>query len=129
MQECKNLDAMMFFDKMPQAFPLFEAFEERLFKELDKLSVKVQKSQITYTNRHVFTCVSLPGRRIKNCPEVYILVTFGLNHRLYSPRIQIATEPYPNRWTHHVVVSQKEDIDNELMAWIKEAYDFSMLKR
>lgn len=31
-------------------------------------------------------------------------------------------------WTHHVVVSKKEEIDDELMDWIKEAADFSASK-
>ncbi len=38
---------------------------------------------------------------------------------------EIATEPYPNRWTHHVLISAAEEIDDELMSWIKAAAAFS----
>ncbi len=38
---------------------------------------------------------------------------------------EIATEPYPNRWTHYVLISAAEEIDDELMSWIKAAAAFS----
>ena len=71
-------------------------------------------------------CVSFARvRRKKDCPDCYIVVTFGLEHKAESPRIDIATEPYPNRWTHHVLISELEEIDDELMGWIREAAEFS----
>ena len=67
-------------------------------------------------------------RRKKDWPQDCLLVTFGLSHRLSSPRIAVAVEPYPNRWTHHVVVSRLEELDEELMDWLREAYDFAQNK-
>lgn len=64
-------------------------------------------------------------RKKKDCPDSYIVVTFGLDHRAVSPRIDIATEPYPNRWTHHVLISELSEIDDELIAWVEEAACFS----
>ena len=46
-----------------------------------------------------------------------------------SPRIDVASEPYPNRWTHHMLIASEEEIDDELMSWIKEAAAFSAGKR
>ena len=57
-----------------------------------------------------------------------LLVTFGLAHRVEHERIAVAVEPYPNRWTHHVVISSIEELDEQLLTWIKEAYDFSQYK-
>ena len=61
-------------------------------------------------------------------PEVFIIVSFGLSHRLNSPRIAIAVEPYPNRWTHHMIVFEAEQLDDELIGWLREAYDFAQTK-
>ena len=73
--------------------------------------------------------VSFAGlRKKKDCPESYIVVTFGLDKRVESPRIEAASEPYPNRWTHHLLISHAGEIDDELMAWIKSAADFSEKK-
>ena len=94
------------------------------------MTVKVQKTQISFSNRHNFAFVSfLPARRAKDRPETYITVTFGLRYKKESPRIDAASEPYPNRWTHHMLISSEEEIDNELMGWIKEAAAFSAGKR
>ena len=125
-----NTDILLFFDKAPSALPLYEAFEQRLLSEIANVTVKVQKTQISFSNRRNFAFVSLlPVRKARLRPENYITITFGLCHRVDSPRIDAATEPYPNRWTHHVLISSIEQIDDELMVWIKAASDFSAGKR
>lgn len=125
-----NQDVLYFFDKNQSALPLYEAFERRVFSETDSVKVKVQKTQITFSNKHNFAFVSfLPVRKAGERPKVYIVVTFGLGYRVESPRIDAAVEPYPGRWTHHVLISEEEEIDDELMGWVKEAAVFSAGKR
>ena len=87
--------------------------------------INVQKTQVTLENRHGFAFVSLPHRKVK---ESTIVVTFGLSYRLASPRIWQAVEPYPNRWTHHVLVSDESQLDGELLGWVKEAAAFAAVK-
>lgn len=118
---------LQFFDRYPDAIPLYEKFEKCVEDLVPEVRIKVQKTQISFYNRHMFACVSFAGvRRKKDCPDCYIVVTFGLEHKAESPRIDIATEPYPNRWTHHVLISELEEIDDELMGGgIREAAEFS----
>ena len=119
-----------FFDQDPDALPLYERLEKRILSEISDVRIKVQKTQITFYNSHLFACVSFAKvRKAAERPDSYIVVTFGLEHRAESPRIDIATEPYPNRWTHHVLISEPEEIDDELMAWIREAAEFSAKKK
>lgn len=121
-----NDEILFFFDKHMDALPLYETIEERIMKEIGNVQRKVQKSQISFYNKHLFACVSFARvRKKKNCPPIFIVVTFGLGRRLVSPRIEIATEPYPNRWTHHLLISDARAIDDELLSWIKEAAAFS----
>ena len=123
-------EILFFFDKHLPALPLYEAFEAKVLEAVPGTDVKVQKTQITFSNRHGFAFVSfLPARKAKDRPETYITVTFGLGYRVDSPRIDGAVEPYPNRWTHHVLVSHIREIDGELMGWIREAAAFSAGKR
>lgn len=120
---------LQFFDQMPEALPLYQKFEREVLSRVEDVHIKVQKTQITYSNRHVFACVSFAKvRKAKERPPVYIVVTFGLAYKKESPRIDIATEPYPNRWTHHVLVSREEEIDGELLGWVEEAVAFSAAK-
>jgi len=124
-----NADVLLFFEKHMDALPLYEILENRITKEIENVRIKAQKSQISFYNKHLFACVSFARvRKKKDCPVNYIIVTFGLAHKLDSPRIEIATEPYPNRWTHHILIADTEEIDDELMAWIKEAALFSDTK-
>ena len=64
-------------------------------------------------------------RKVKDRPDPWLVVTFGLEYKVESSRIDAATEPYPNRWTHHVLITDPAEIDYELMSWIKEASLFS----
>lgn len=121
-----TLEELQFFTERREALPLYETLSRWILTEFPGVTVKVQKSQITFKERYGFAFVSL--RRIKGCPEVFIVVTFGLSHRLDSPRIAVAVEPYPSRWTHHVVLSDVNQIDGELMDWIREAHDFALIK-
>ena len=94
------------------------------------MKIKVSKTQISFSNKRGFAFVSFnPCRSAKERPDVWMTVTFGLSYRKDSPRIDVATEPYPNRWTHHVMVGSEEEIDAELMGWIREAAEFSASKR
>ena len=121
--------ALLFFQQDMEALPLYERLESLILDRIPDVQIKVQKSQISFYNRHMFACVSFAKvRKAKERPDHYIVVTFGLDHRLDSPRVDVATEPYPNRWTHHVLISASSEIDDELMGWIQKASVFSALK-
>ena len=119
-------DERMFFNTTPGALPLYEVLRNKLLTECPDTTLQVQKSQITFQVKYGYAFVSL--RRMKGCPEVFLIVTFGLSHRLDSPRIAAAVEPYPNRWTHHTIVSEPDQLDGELMGWLREAHAFALVK-
>lgn len=123
-------EELLFFNEMPDALPIYEAFRNRVTEEIPDVRIDVKKTQISFSNKRMFACVSfIKARRAKNRPSPYLVVTFGLVHQAQSPRIDVATEAYPNRWTHHVTVGTPEEIDDELMAWVREAAEFSASKR
>ncbi len=119
-------DELLFFDPLPAALPLYEAFSTKLLAQFPGVSVRVSKTQITFQARYGFAFVSL--RRMKGCPPVFLILTLGLGRRLDSPRVAAAVEPYPGRWTHHFILSAPEQLDDELWAWAREAWEFSQTK-
>ena len=124
-----DADTLMFFDGRHAALPLFESFESRLLDEYPKAGKRVQKTQITYFHRHVFACVSFARvRRKAEMPDPYIVVTLGLPRPLESSRAAVQSEPYPGRWTVHIVIGSERELDEELFSWLREAYDFSERK-
>lgn len=122
-------DTLMFFDGHPAAYPLYERFEDTLPERFPQTTIRVQKTQITCSNRHVYACVSFQRvRKRTDLPEPYIVATLGLPYPLESGRVAVKTEPYPGRWTTHIVVGAAEEINDELFAWVQQAYDFSAAK-
>jgi hypothetical protein len=124
-----DADTLMFFDRHTAALPLYRAFEAMLFDSFPAVNKRVQKTQITFSNRHVFACVSFARvKRKAELPAGYMVLTLGLPAPLASGRVAVKTEPYPGRWTHHIVVSKPEELDEELLSWVREAYDFAAAK-
>ena len=115
-----NGDAVVFFDKAPELLPLYAALEDAILARCPDAQVMVMKSQIAFSGARRFAFASLRGRRL--------IVTFGLPYRVESPRIWQAVEPCPNRWTHHMILRSKEEIDGTLLGWIEEAWNFASRK-
>ena len=123
-------DELMFFDRHPTALPLYEKLKESILKDIPDTRIKVKKTQISFFTKHMFAAVSFaPVRPAKDRPDPFLTVTFSCFCRVSSPRIDAATEPYPNRWTHHVMIGTVEEIDNELLSWVEEAAAFAERKK
>ena len=124
-----NADALFFFTDHLDALPLYERLEALILGEIPDLKITVSKTQISFSNKRSFAFVSFnPCRRAKERPAVWMTVSFGLGYRKETERVDVATEPYPGRWTHHVTVGSPEEIDEELKGWIHTAYSFALIK-
>lgn len=122
-------NTLLFFERHMDAYPLYESFEAELMKKFPQTQVRVQKSQISFYNRHMFACVSfLRPKRRAELPPSYFVLTLGMPYPLDSPRAAVKTEPYPGRWTTHIVISSLDDLDTELLNWLREAYEFAESK-
>ena len=125
-----DAEILFFFNEHMDALPLYQRLEVLILEQIPDVRIKVSKTQIGFFNKRGFAFVSFnPCRRAKDRPETWVTVTFGLAFRVDDPRIDVATEPYPNRWTHHVTVSRAEDMDGQLLGCIREAAAFSASKR
>ena len=122
-------ETLFFFDRHQAVYPLYECFQKKLLARLPESRIKVQKSQISYYNRHLYACVSfLKVKKKSELPDDYFVLTLGLPAPLESDRVAAKTEPYPGRWTTHFVISDPSDLDKELFDWIEQAYQFAQAK-
>lgn len=120
---------LLFFEQQPAALPLYEAFADAVIRQYPDMKVKVQKSQISFSNRYMFACVSFARvKKKKELPDPYLVVTLGMSYPLESSRVAVKTEPYPGRWTTHIVLGDEKEVDGELLKWVAEAYDFANTK-
>lgn len=124
-----DADTLLFFEQQPAALPLYEAFYDAVLKRHPDARIKIQKTQISFSNLYIFACVSfLRVKKKKELPDPYLVITLGMPYPLESPRVAVKTEPYPGRWTTHIVVGEVGDIDDELLSWVREAHDFAKNK-
>ena len=122
-------DALLFFAGHPQVYPLYRTLEEELLRRWPQTGIKVQKTQIAFTDRHIYACVSfLRAKRKAELPEHYFVLTLGLGYPLASERVAAKTEPYPGRWTTHIVLSDPEELDEELYGWVEQAHELARWK-
>ena len=127
--ETITADELFFFDAKPGAFFLYEAFRKAVLDKISETRIEVKKTQISFFSRYMFAAVSFAKvRRAEDRPEPFLTITFGLPYRKESARIDVAVEPYPNRWTHHVMIGTEDEIDGELLSWIEEAAVFAAYK-
>ena len=124
-----DADVLFYFSGKPLELALYQSLYRVLDGAFPQASVKVQKSQISFYGRHLFAAASIPVRRKKTWPEHCLLLTLGLSYQKQSPRIAVSTEPYPNRWTHHILLTRESDLDGELLSWLQEAWTFAESKR
>ena len=106
-------DLLFFFDREPLGLALFELLYEQAMARWPSSTLRVQKTQITFSDPRGYLFASRPRRRGGG-----LMVTFGLSAPLESPRLFAVANPAPGRYTHHVQVADPADIDGQLMQWI-----------
>jgi hypothetical protein len=117
----KNIET--FFFKQPKQKSLFLAVEQ-MIHSIGPATIQVMKSQISFGTHTKFAWVWLSPPSNKR-PENSIVLTFGVGRHIESEQIVQAVEPYPGRWTHHVIIQNEADLNNDVNQWLREAYAFS----
>ena len=119
------LEIEAFFSKDPECVPLARKLFTALFARYPEAQLKISKSQAALYEPGPFCMVWLPEHggfrhRTPHC----LALTFGLGERLENSRIEQTVEPYPNRWTHHLLLHDSADLDEELFCWINRSRAF-----
>ena len=125
MLDFTNIYAMQSFDCRSRELALYQDFERKVCAACPDTHIRVQKTQITFANRHGFAFVSLPRRKVQ---QPTIVVSFGLSYRVDSPRIWVATGCYTTCWTHNMLVADATQLDDVRMGWNKETAAFAAAK-
>jgi len=98
--------------------PVVGKIYNKLVKKLHRfgqLKVEPKKTSIHLANRFGFAGVYTR--------QNYINLEIHLDYRLKSGRVSKVDQASTNRFHHTVKLTGEDDVDAELMAWLKEAYD------
>ena len=69
---------------------------------------------ISFENRREFASAIIRNRSIK--------LVLRANHRITSPRILSMERVADKYYAHAILIESRDDIDEELMKWLEEAY-------
>ena len=118
-------DELLFFDGMPSSLALYETLRAHLLTACPQTQIKVGKTQISFSEKHLYACASLP--RSKKDAGALIL-TLGLPDKVQEPSLIAFSQPYPGRWTHHFLLRSEQDFTVSLLRLIDAAHAFSLRK-
>jgi len=103
-----------------EARVLFEVIREAVL-EIGPTEVRATKSQVAFRRRLTFAWAWMPGLYLHGVVSPLVL-TIDLRHRDTSERWKEIVEPRPGRFTHHLEVRTADDIDGEVLGWLREAW-------
>ena len=112
----------------PASLLLFKVVR-RFIGSLGPVEVEAAKTQVSFKNARKFAWVWLPLRSTTTRPDNCIVLTFALDRRVIHDRIAESVEPYPGRFTHHVIIERESDLNDDVRGWLSEAYAFGQTRR
>lgn len=110
-----------FADREPDARPLFEAVRAAI-EPIGPVQIRATKSQVAFRRRIGFAWVWIPGQYLRS-ETAPLVLTIDLHRRDPSPRWKQIVEPYPGRFTHHLELFSAAQIDDEVLGWLREAWE------
>ena len=117
---------LLFFRGREEALPLYGAVLERIYEACPEVRIEVKKTQISFFARYMFAAASFtPVGPAQDRPRPFLTVSLCLPERLQGSRVAAAAEPYPGRWTVHILLGKPEDADGELTCWLRMAAVFA----
>lgn len=110
-----------FFAGHPERMAVFEHIQSVL-QSLGPLEVRVSRSQVAFRRRRGFAYLWTPQQYLgERAAGLVLAVALGREDR--SPRWKQVAHPAPRQWLHHLVLHGAEDIDAEVVDWLREAAD------
>lgn len=96
----------------PRARQLFEAYRAAVESQ-GPITISVSKTRIEFMTRARFTGAIVRRDHIKS--------TLWMKRRVDSPRFTMVEQLGPHDWLHHFAIRDESEIDDELMALVKES--------
>jgi hypothetical protein len=95
---------------------------ERVLRRLGAVDVRTTKSQVAFRRKRAFAWVWRPRQYVAHADAEAVL-SIGLGRLDPSPRWKEVAHPTARQWMHHLEVGGPEDVDDEVVDWLREAAD------
>lgn len=111
------------FDGAALALDVFRAVR-RALEEIGDVEVRITRSQVAFGRRRRFAYIWTPSRWLYRPPDTVVL-SIALGRELRSPRFEHVVERAPGRWMHHLEVRSVDEVDDEVGAWLADAWTWA----
>ena len=109
-----------FFSNQPLSRQLFDAVRA-VIDQIGGAEMRISKSQVAFRRKRTFAAVWMPEQYLRR-KAAPLVITFSFPHRDPSPRWKEIVEPSPGRFTHHLELWAVDDVDEEVVGWIRQAW-------
>lgn len=92
--------------------------------DLGPFDVRTTKSQIAFRRKRGFAYLWLPGRYLKH-PDAEVVLSIALGRHDRSARFKEVVHPSSRHWMHHLELHRADEIDDEVVGWLREGYERS----
>lgn len=112
--------AVQFFAGRPDGSTV-AAEVSRVVDSLGPHEVRVSRSQVAFRRRTGFAYLWRPGQYVTS--DVPAVLSIALPRQDASPRWKEVVHVSPGVWMHHLELHSPAEVDDEVGAWLQEAYD------
>ena len=109
-----------FFQGYAASKTIFDAVRDML-DSIGATEMRISKSQVAFWRRKAVARVWIPARYLKGDVAPLVL-TLGFDGVHASSRWKEIVEPAPSRFTHHLELWTDADVDEQVRAWLQEAW-------
>lgn len=110
------------FSGSPRGLELFHAVERMLAAPVPA-AMRATKSQVAFRDRRGFAYLWWPGRYVDS--DVPAVLSIVLPRRDGSARFKEVVAPSPGRWMHHLELHTVDELDGEVLGWLREAREYA----
>jgi uncharacterized protein DUF5655 len=100
--------------------PIVRKIYDSLIKNLKKIGPLVEDPK--KTSIHINNKTALAGVATR---KAHLILTIKSDRKLASPRIHKSEQVSAHRFHHEVKLTSVSDVDEELMSWLRNAYEMS----
>lgn len=115
MHSCRLYALEMHFEGKPAGKLLYEKFKRAVKKQVGAFKTESLECCIHFVSTFTFAAVKINKDRIR--------VDFALDRNIKRKRVKQCVQMSAQRYLLVIDIVSEDDIDNELMEWIQEAYD------
>lgn len=89
----------------------------RKLNQIGPVQKTVKEISVALENRKMFATVLIRDRSIK--------LVVRADHKILSPRVLNSERVAVNRYDHTILIESKDNINEELLKWLEDAYQIS----